>query len=739
MDFYGFPIPSNLLFLFLFIYMFFVTDLSAFLYIISIIQQLEVLFFFRLMATPSAIKEALTALKLVFPPAEPAALAIKSLFLKSKKDELVFVAALASTATDMKEIQKAAGTKDLRIASADLLEKKFPGLPPQALSPFALAKVKEEKEVTLLIDQLLLQSPLAVPVLDEEKKQVHPSQLLQYLTHLGYPYKEVSFNGVSPAAHRDPVKKPATSKAPAKAIPKASATEAPSGETQLGILNKKNVNFSEWYIEVIKKGEMIEYYDVSGCYIIRPWAFFIWKQVQRFFTDRIDRMGVEECYFPMFVSKSCLEKEKDHIEGFAPEVAWVTKAGEADLEVPIAIRPTSETVMYPYYAKWIRSHRDLPIRLNMWNSVIRWEFSHPTPFIRTREFLWQEGHCAWAKFEDCEKEVLTILDHYADIYEKLMAVPVVKGKKTEKEKFAGGFYTTTVEAYVPSIGRGCQAATSHNLGQNFAKMFHINFQDPENNDQTLLPWQNSWGYSTRSIGVMTMIHGDDQGLVMPPRVAAVQLVIIPVGITAKTAPDAKAKLLESCETLEQLLKDGGIRAKADLRDNYSPGWRFNYWELKGVPVRLEVGPRELEKKHLAATIRCNGEKRTLTWDSSVLKSVEDLLNEIHDIMLSKARKVREEHTIQLTEWSKFTAALNEQNIILAPWCGAMECEDQVKKDSGDETRAVQEVEEDAKAPSMGAKTLCIPFEQPGPVTGKKCICKDCTKDAITWVLFGRSF
>lgn len=699
-------------------------------------------------AVLTAIKEALSALKLCLPPASDTAVATKTMLLKSKKNELVLVTALAEAKTDMKEIQRISGTKDLRMAPLPILQEAFGGISQAVLSPLALVHQKEAQGVTLLIDERLLtlgsNAAMKMCVLDEAQPvALTVPQLLAYLEFLHYPHKPVSFaaaaaaagSGAAPAPkHADP--------APKKAAAPVAAPPA-SGETLLGMQNKKFQNFSAWYTEVVTKAEMIEYYDVSGCYIMRPWSFFVWKQIQRFFGDAIERMGVEDCYFPMFVSKTCLEKEKDHVEGFAPEVAWVTKAGETDLEVPIAIRPTSETVMYPYYAKWVRSHRDLPVRMNMWNSVIRWEFSHPTPFIRTREFLWQEGHCAWASYEDCEKEVLLILDWYAKIYEELLAVPVVKGEKTEKERFAGGHHTTTVETYIEAAGRGCQGGTSHNLGQNFGKMFKIGFQDPTNSEQTLVPWQNSWGLSTRTIGVMVMVHGDDTGLVMPPRVASVQVVIIPVGITSRTSAETREALLESCRRLESELNAGGVRAKADLRDNYSPGWRFNHWEVKGVPIRVECGPRELEKKELAVTIRHNGEKRTMKWTGSIAADMQASLNEIHDAMLNKARVARDAHRARLTQWEGFTAALNRGDIILAPWCGAMACEDQVKKDSAEESRlaAAQEVAEDAKAPSMGAKTLCIPHEQPEKSTleGLTCICKDCNKPAAKWVLFGRSF
>ncbi|CAI9767790.1 unnamed protein product [Fraxinus pennsylvanica] len=291
-------------------------------------------------------------------------------------------------------------------------------------------------------------------------------------------------------------------------------------ETGLGLSVKKDDNFGEWYSEVVVNGEMIEYYDISGCYILRPWAMSIWEIMQTFFDAEIKKMKIKNCYFPLFVSPGVLQKEKDHIEGFAPEVAWVTKSGESELEVPIAIRPTSETVMYPYFSKWIRGHRDLPLRLNQWCNVVRWEFSNPTPFIRSREFLWQEGHTAFATKEEADTEVLEILELYRCIYEEFLAVPVIKGKKSEHEKFAGGLYTTTVEAFIPNTGRAIQGATSHCLGQNFAKMFEINFENDKG--EKAMVWQNSWAYTTRTIGVMIMVHGDDKGLVLPPKIASVQ-------------------------------------------------------------------------------------------------------------------------------------------------------------------------------------------------------------------------
>ena len=332
---------------------------------------------------------------------------------------------------------------------------------------------------------------------------------------------------------------------------------------------------------------MIDYYTVSGCYILKPWSYGIWEEIQTWFNGEIKDLGVQNSYFPMFVSASVLEREKDHIEGFSPEVAWVTRAGKTDLEEAIAIRPTSETVMYPYYAKWIRSHRDLPLKLNQWNSVVRWEFKNPQPFLRTREFLWQEGHTAHLTKNEADVEVRQILELYRRVYEDLLAVPVIPGVKSEKEKFAGGLYTTTIEGFIPTSGRGIQAATSHCLGQNFSRpeMFNIFVEDPNDHSKSYV-WQNSWGLSTRAIGVMVMVHGDNQGLVLPPRVATVQVVVVPCGVTSKLTDEQRAAISATCEDLAKRLKKVGVRARADLREGYTPGYKFNDWEQKVIRLKL---------------------------------------------------------------------------------------------------------------------------------------------------------
>ncbi|CAH1112220.1 unnamed protein product [Psylliodes chrysocephalus] len=505
-------------------------------------------------------------------------------------------------------------------------------------------------------------------------------------------------------------------------------------QTRLGLEAKKEENLSDWYSQVITKGELIEYYDVSGCYILRPWSFAVWEAIRDWFDAEIKKLGVQNCYFPIFVSKAVLEKEKTHIADFAPEVAWVTKSGDSDMAEPIAVRPTSETVMYPAYAKWIQSYRDLPIKLNQWNNVVRWEFKHPQPFLRTREFLWQEGHTAFAEKNEADVEVKTILDLYARIYTDLLAIPVVKGRKTEKEKFAGGDYTLTVEAFVSASGRAIQGATSHHLGQNFSKMFDIIYEHPETQEKAYV-YQNSWGVTTRTIGVMVMIHADNQGLVLPPRVASIQVAIVPCGITVNLSEDSRKQLQSSCDALEEDLKKAGIRVKGDYRDNYSPGWKFNHWELKGVPLRIELGPKDIEKNQLVAVRRDTGEKITISRANAVIK-LQELLNDIQNSLYKKACNDLETHKIILTDWSKFGPALDKKNIILAPFCGEISCEDKIKADSTrDDSESVE-----PGAPSMGAKSLCIPLEQPAPIKpSDKCIHPDCKNKPIYYTLFGRSY
>jgi len=477
---------------------------------------------------------------------------------------------------------------------------------------------------------------------------------------------------------------------------------------------------------------MIEYYDVSGCYIFRPWSFAIWEGITKWFDAEIKKLGVQNCYFPMFVSQSALEKEKNHIADFAPEVAWVTKSGDTELAEPIAIRPTSETVMYPSFAKWVQSYRDLPIKLNQWNSVVRWEFKHPQPFLRTREFLWQEGHSAFATYEEAEKEVYDILGLYEKVYTDLLAIPVIPGKKTEKEKFPGGDYTTTVEAFVSASGRGLQGATSHHLGQNFSKMFEIVFEDPESREKKYA-YQNSWGLSTRTIGAMVMVHSDDQGLVLPPRVAAFQVVIVPCGITASTSDADKVALIKECEEYENRLKEADVRVKGDYRDNYSPGWKFNHWELKGVPIRMEIGPRDLKDSQYVTVIRHNGAK-SIGKKATLETDIAKMLVDIHKSMFDKAKSELDAHVVVTENWTQFCTDLDKKNIIMSPFCGRVDCEELIKKESA------RDEPSEPGAPAMGAKSLCIPFKQPKTIEAStKCIHPKCSDKPQFYTLFGRSY
>ncbi|XP_037079288.1 bifunctional glutamate/proline--tRNA ligase-like, partial [Pollicipes pollicipes] len=557
---------------------------------------------------------------------------------------------------------------------------------------------------------------------------------VKVLLKLKQDYKELTgqeAGGARASGGKKPAEKKPAKQAAKPAEPAVDDATAKK-QTRLGMEAKKNEALSDWYSQVITKSEMIEYYDVSGCYILRPWAYAIWEAIKDFFDGEIKKLGVENCYFPIFVSHAALEKEKTHIADFAPEVAWVTKSGDTELAEPIAIRPTSETVMYPSYARWIQSHRDLPLRLNQWCNVVRWEFKHPQPFLRTREFLWQEGHTAFATQEEAATEVLQILDLYRQIYEHLLAIPVIPGRKTEKEKFAGGDYTTTVEAYVGASGRAIQGGTSHHLGQNFSKMFDIVFEHPETQEKQHV-FQNSWGLTTRTLGVMVMVHGDDQGLVLPPRVASVQVVVVPCGITASMKDADRDRLLAACGEYETQLKAAGVRCRADLRLNYSPGWKFNHWELKGVPLRLELGPRDLRQGEYVLVRRDTGAKQTHKREA-LSKEVPAQLEVIQAAMFERAKREQDEHVVVCHDFTEFCSKLDSKCLIQAPYCGEISCEERIKKDSARE-EAVE-----PGAPAMGAKGLCTPFTQPRELAADaRCIYPSCTNKPKHYTMFGRSY
>jgi len=606
-------------------------------------------------------------------------------------------------------------------------------VPQGHVTPLAVAN-DATHQVVVVLDKALEGQNLGVhPLTNEATIVVSYQDLEKFLAAQGNPVKVVDFDAAPAPAPADKKEKKEEKKEQKKPAKK-------KGETMLGIEAKKAEDFPLWYSQVVTRAEMIEYYDISGCYILRPWSMFIWKKIRAFFDEGIENLGVEEAYFPLFVSQKRLEAEKDHVEGFAPEVAWVTKAGNSDLEQPIAVRPTSETIMYPAYAKWIRSHRDLPLKLNQWCSVVRWEFKNPTPFIRTREFLWQEGHTAFATLEEAAEEVTDILELYRRVYEELLAVPVVKGKKTENEKFAGGYYTTSIEAFVPSTGRGIQAATSHCLGQNFAKMFDIEFEDDKGKKRQV--WQNSWGLTTRTIGVMTMVHGDDKGLVLPPRVAQKQVVVIPVLFKESD----NVRIAEGLKLVERELKTAGVRFQVDDDTNHNPGWKYNQYEMKGVPLRIEIGPKDVEKKQVRAVRRDNSAAEDIAWDQLATR-VPQLLNQIQDDMLARARKTLDERTNICVDWEQFSAALDKRNLALSTWCGDSDCEAAIKKRSGEQAKDEVEEHQAGDEGATGnanmekltgaAKSLNVPFEQPKLEESHCCV--GCGKKATTWALFGRSY
>lgn len=412
-----------------------------------------------------------------------------------------------------------------------------------------------------------------------------------------------------------------------------------------------------------------------------------------------------------------METEKEHLDDFAPEMAMVTKYGDKDLDEPVAIRPTSETAMYAAYSKWVQSHRDLPIKLNQWCSVVRWEVKQTTPFLRTREFLWQEGHTAYADKKAAEDEVLVILELYARVYEDLLAVPVIRGTKTKAETFPGADYTTTVEAFIPATGRAIQGATSHHLGQHFSKeeMFNIRFQDPSDPDGKIdFAYQNSWGLTQRTIGVMTMVHGDDKGLLLPPKVAGVQVIIIPVGIHANMAEEAKNDLESKVQNYVDRLKALGIRVKLDNTEK-TPGWKFNHWELKGVPLRLELGSRDVQKgefflakrTEVADVSKGNQKTQKTSWkDSDLEDAVQRALEEIQHELYRKALAERDASLAKVDLWEEFSLHLNQGKMVLAPFCGDVDCEKAIKE----ATKKEAEEEETMGGLKMGAKGLCVPHE-----------------------------
>ena len=462
-------------------------------------------------------------------------------------------------------------------------------------------------------------------------------------------------------------------------------------------------DFAQWYTDVVKKADLTDYSQLKGCMIIRPYGYAIWELIQKQMDERFKQTGHENVYMPMFIPESLLQKEKDHVEGFAPEVAWVTHGGETELQERICVRPPSETLFCEHYSNIIQSYRDLPKLYNQWCSVVRWEKT-TRPFLRTTEFLWQEGHTAHATAEEAQQETIKMLNVYADFCHDVLAIPVIKGEKTAKERFAGAKATYTIESLMHD-GKALQSGTSHNFGDGFAKAFEIQYTDK--NNQLQYVHQTSWGTTTRLIGAIIMVHGDNSGLVLPPKIAPTQVIMIPIA-------QHKEGVLQKAEQLKTILSNV-CRVKLDDSDK-SAGWKFSEYEMKGVPIRLEIGPKDIEKNQVVLARRDTGEKQIVSIDN-LENTVKQLLEEIQSNLLQRATERRNSKTYVAKTMEEFEQQINETpGFIKAMWCGDQACEDAIKE-------------------KTAATSRCIPFEQEH--ISDTCIC--CGKPAKHMVYWGRAY
>jgi len=451
--------------------------------------------------------------------------------------------------------------------------------------------------------------------------------------------------------------------------------------SEVGITTKKSEEFSDWYTQVVLKSELADYAPVKGCIVFREYSYAIWEKIQDYFNTRIKKTGHRNAYFPVFIPERFLKKEAEHFKGFVPECAWVTIGGDSELKERLALRPTSETIIYTMYKKWIKSWRDLPILLNQWCNIVRWETRATKPFLRTREFLWQEGHTAHATKEEADKEVMDILMIYKDLMENLLAIPVLVGTKSEDQKFAGALYTTTLEALMPD-GKALQMGTSHNLGQNFSRAFRLKFFGEDEKER--YAWTTSWGISTRLIGALVMVHGDDKGLVLPPKVAPYQAVIVPI-LYKEVEKDL---ILEKAQEALKKLEENGIATILDDRAEYTPGWKFNEWELKGVPIRIEIGPRDVERKQVVAARRDTFEKVNIR-EEELVDTINKMLSQVQNNLLNRARKFLEEHTTTVKTYVSFKEVLRKKGgLIKACWCSSTKCEEKIKEETGTTIRLI---------------------------------------------------
>ena len=477
-------------------------------------------------------------------------------------------------------------------------------------------------------------------------------------------------------------------------------------EEKIGITAKKDKHFSEWYTQVMIKSELADYTEVSGCIVFRPGSYAIWEKIRDYCDKEFKKTGVKNAYFPLLIPEKLLSKEAEHVEGFTPEVAWVTEAGNTKLAERLAVRPTSETIMYDSYSKWIRSWRDLPLKLNQWNNVVRWEFKHPVPFLRTREFLWNEGHTVYATEKEADAERDIILNIYINCLKELMALPCLPGKKSDKEKFAGAEASYSLECYLPN-GKAIQGPDFHSDGQNFAEAYNIKFIDKDEKEQ--YAYQNTWAITTRMIGVMLAIHSDDKGLVIPPKLAENKAVIVPIIF----GDDTKEAILKEAKSLEKELKD--FNPILDDRDDKTAGWKFNEWELKGIPIRIEIGPRDLEKNQVIVVRRDTLKKEPIKL-KDLKKQIPVILESIHNDLYKKAGNLLKNNITKAEKWNDLAKSIKDQKIVLAPWCTTTACEESIKE-------------------KTGAKTLNMPLDQKS-VKGK---CINCDKPAKAYVYIGKSY
>ena len=478
-------------------------------------------------------------------------------------------------------------------------------------------------------------------------------------------------------------------------------------ETQVsdkGITAEKD-EFSEWFTQIMLKADLADYTSVSGCIVFKPTAYAIWEKIKDEVDSRFKKIGIKNCYFPLFIPERSFNKEKEHLEGFSPEVAWVTHTGDTKLSERLAIRPTSETIMYESYSKWIRSWRDLPLKLNQWNNVVRWEFKHPVPFLRTREFLWNEGHTAFATKEEAEAEGEKIIGIYEEVCRDFLALPSLIGRKSDKEKFAGAEYTIPMEFFMPN-GKCCQGPDFHHDGENFAKAYNIKFLDKDGKEKFV--FQNTFAISTRMLGVVFAVHSDSKGLILPPKIAPTKAIIVPI-LFGKD----NEKILKVARELRNKLGDG---VELDERENYSAGFKFNEWEMKGIPLRIEIGPLDVEKKSVVFVRRDTGKKEVVSL-VNVNKKLKNVLEEIQDVLLKKAERLLKDAVVKIDSLSELKNVVEKKKIAFAPVCGSRKCEDDLKFESG------------------GAKVLNIPEKQPSEI-GK---CVICGKKAEYFAYCGKSY